>query len=363
MNIEKDFVQILTITIQAGFIMGTLFFAVFNIADKFSARKLFFVCSLLAAIINLGMCVQAISITEVLFIRFLTGVLLAGIYPIGMKIASENSPNGLGISLGFLVGALVLGTALPHFIKVAIGSLPFEFVFYTTSFLAFVGGVLIYLFIPKNVIIKSPQKFKLTNFLIVFKSAPFRASAFGYWGHMWELFTFWMFVPAMLTAHKIYSQHSYINISLLSFIVIGMGSIACVIGGFLAAKFGEKKIATIALLFSCLCCLVSPFFYNINSTPLFVTFLIIWGMFVIADSPLFSTLIAHNAPQTYRGAALTIVNSIGFLITILSIKIINYLAQIVSPQYLYTFLAIGPILGLLTLVYKKSEGASRLKKV
>jgi MFS family permease len=171
---------------------------------------------------------------------------------------------------------------------------------------------------------------------------------------MWELYTFWAFVPVILYAY----QNDYpvdINVPLLSFVIIASGGLACVMSGYLSQHFGVKKIATISLFLSGLCCCLSPLFLASNSVFILVTFLFFWGLVVIADSPLFSTLVAQNAPEESRGTSLTIVNCIGFSITIISIQVINLLSQQISARYLYTLLAAGPILGLVGLIKNKNE--------
>jgi len=172
---------------------------------------------------------------------------------------------------------------------------------------------------------------------------------------MWELYTFWAFVPVMLTAYKNYFHNEGLNIPLTSFIIIAFGGLACVVSGYISQQFGAKKIATISLFLSCLCCCLSPLFLFSSSSFLLIAFLFFWGLVVIADSPLFSTLVAQNAPEESRGTSLTIVNCIGFSITIVSIQFINLLSKNINAQYLYTLLAIGPILGLIALMKNKPE--------
>jgi MFS family permease len=140
------------------------------------------------------------------------------------------------------------------------------------------------------------------------------------------------------------------NIPLLSFIIIGIGGLACVVGGYIAQKSGVKKVAFISLVASCICCLISPIIFSVSSPVLFVSFLLFWGMVVIADSPLFSTLVAQNAPMELKGTALTIVNCIGFFITIISILLINTLRTYTNSPIILLVLAIGPILGLMALM-------------
>ncbi len=354
LHLSEDFLAHQTSAIQFGFITGTLSFAVFTISDRFSPSLVFFVSSLLAALFNLGITLNGINAMEILSFRFLTGFFLAGIYPVGMKIASDYYQAGLGKSLGFLVGALVLGTAFPHLLKNMVTGYPWHYVLYATSTLSVMGGLSIFVFIPNGPFRKPSQKIKLTAFIQGFKRPDFRAASFGYFGHMWELYTFWAFVPAMLNAYTILYPDSHLNIPLLSFLIIGSGGLACVASGILSQSFGAKKIAMLALTLSCLCCLVSPLFLTAHAA-VFIAFLFFWSLMVIADSPLFSTLVAQNAAEESRGTSLTIVNCIGFSITIISIQFINAMQNVVSGQYLYLLLSIGPILGLMALL-KKGKG-------
>ena len=187
----------------------------------------------------------------------------------------------------------------------------------------------------------------------LFKQYKFRQSAFGYFGHMWELYAFWAFVPVILVYFK--ETHPFVNynIPVLSFAIIGSGALACVISGYLSNTFGVKKIATTALTLSCLCCFLSPVFFMINNEVLFIGFLVFWGMVVIADSPLFSTLVAQNVLSEHKGTALTILNSIGFAITIVSIQLLNKLITLIEIKYVFIILAIGPVFGLIALFDKK----------
>jgi MFS family permease len=175
------------------------------------------------------------------------------------------------------------------------------------------------------------------------------------------LYTFWAFVPVMLTAYTLRYPESQLNVPLLSFLIIASGGLACIASGILSQHYPAKKLATLSLFLSCLCCLASPLFLFSESATFLIAFLFFWGLVVIADSPLFSTLVAQSAPQESRGTALTIVNCIGFSITIVSIQFINMLAGEVSTQYIYMWLAIGPMFGLIALYRNKSTFAFRTK--
>ena len=355
-NLAPTALGSLTSAVQFGFIIGTLVFAVLSIADRFSPSKVFFFCALIGAVFNLGAVWGGNTLWSLISFRFLTGFFLAGIYPVGMKIASDYYEKGLGKSLGFLVGALVLGTAFPHLLKQITQNIDWQLVIYITSALAGLGGILLLILVPDGPFQKRSQRPDFSAFFHVFSKKDFRASAFGYFGHMWELYAFWAFIPIILLAYQ--ELHAFVefNVPLLSFILIGIGSLSCIAGGYISEKYGAKKTAGTFLLLSGLCCLLSPLVILYAPAEIFISFLVFWGMVVIADSPLFSTLVAQNAPSQLKGTALTIVNSIGFAITIISIQLLNVLRLEINPVFLYIILAIGPILGLLGLFKgKKSD--------
>lgn len=343
----------LTSAVQFGFIAGTLIFALFTIADRFSPSVVFFCCSVIAALFNLAITINGISSPALLSFRFFTGFFLAGIYPVGMKIASDYFQKGLGRSLGFLVGALVLGTAFPHLLKSITAQLPWKYVIYAISALSVTGGLIMFVFVANGPYRKKSQQLNFAAFKSGFSNKNFRSAATGYFGHMWELYTFWAFVPVILAANKNYTGNDF-NVPFFSFLIIACGSVACVASGLLSQRFGAKQIATLALSLSCCCCLLSPFFIFSHSVVVLMSFLFFWGLMVIADSPLFSTLVAQNAAESSRGTSLTIVNCIGFSITIISIQLLKILSASINAQYLYLVLAIGPVFGLIALVRNKN---------
>ncbi len=351
-GLNESAVGHLTSAVQFGFIAGTLVFAILSIADRFSPSKVFFSCALLGALFNLGIIWDENGLASILSFRFFTGFFLAGIYPVGMKIAADYYEKGLGKSLGFLVGALVVGTAFPHLLKEMTHTLSWKAVLVATSILAVFGGTLMVILVPNGPFRKPGQKIYLSAFLKVFQNRSFRSAAFGYFGHCWELYTFWAFVPIMLQTYTMVHPNATFNIPLLSFLIIAIGGLACVLGGYLAQVFGTKKVAFMALLLSCICCLISPLLFVQGSEVVFVAFLLFWGMVVIADSPLFSTLVAQSALPEIKGTALTIVNSIGFAITIASIQLLNEMRIWTSSNMVYMMLAAGPILGLIALSSK-----------
>lgn len=347
----------LTSAVQFGFIFGTLLFAIFSVADRYSPSKVFFLCALLGAIINLTTILPANTFTSLLVIRFFSGFFLAGIYPVGMKIASDYSDKGLGKALGFLVGALVIGTAFPHLLNGFVFKISWHYVIMATSIIALFGGLLILLFVPNGPFRKRNYQPNFKSGKLIFKHPELRKAAFGYFGHMWELYTFWAFVPIILSTYMTFHDQPIQHISLLSFVIIGIGGLSCILGGFLSSTLGEKRVARTSLLLSGCCCLLSPILFFTGSSMLFIIFLIFWGMVVVADSPLFSTLVAKSAPAEYRATALTLVNCIGFAITIISLQTISIASNYIDPKFLYLILAIGPAIGVIAL-FQKSENRS-----
>lgn len=348
-NLTEGAIADLSSAVQFGFIAGTLVFALLSIADRYSPSIVFLTSAIFGALANLGLIWNGNTLLSMLIFRFFTGFFLAGIYPVGMKIATDYYHKRLGKSLGFLVGALVLGTALPHLLKDLAASLPWKAVIQTTSLLTILGGLLMGFSVDDGPFRKASTKLDLSASIRVFKNVRFRRAAFGYFGHMWELYTFWVFVPILLQTYIELNPATEWNIPLLSFLIIAVGGPACVFGGYVSLKWGVKRTAMIALALSAICCLVSVVLFELASPGVFLIFLVFWGMVVILDSPLFSTLVAKNAPIELKGTALTMVNCIGFSITIISIQLFGSLQKSINPTVIYTLLAIGPILGLLAL--------------
>jgi MFS family permease len=338
----------ITSAVQFGFITGTLIFAIFTIADRFSPSKVFFMSALLAALANLATLWFAETLTMLLIWRFATGFFLAGIYPVGMKIAADYHEKGLGKALGYLVGALAVGTAFPHLLRGVTAGLNWQVVMAGTTFIALAGGLMILLLVPDGPFRKTAIHMDISAAYDVFRTKKFRAAAFGYFGHMWELYTFWAFIPVILAQYLLINPTIDLYIPWWSFIIIGAGGLSCVIGGYLALFIGSDKTAYAALLLSGICCLLSPLVFNLPVAVL-LAFLVFWGMVVVADSPQFSTLVAQAAPAESKGTALTIVNSLGFAITIVSIQSLQWLSNFVSGQFLFLILAIGPLLGLVAM--------------
>jgi MFS family permease len=342
-------VATITSLVQLGFIAGTLLFALLTVADRFPPSVVFFVSSCLAAGLNALTVLYPQDSWVIGGSRFGTGFFLAGIYPVGMKIAADWYPQKLGNALGFLVGALVLGTAFPHLLKAQDYHLPWKGILLATSALALTGGLLLWLLVPSRPA-AAVNRFEPKAAVAVFRSSNFRAAAFGYFGHMWELYTWWAFLPLILLRYNS-TAPAALPAPTWSFAIIAAGAAGCVIGGLIAQKKGSRAVAAAALALSGACCLAAPF--ALQGPPAVVLpFLLLWGTAVVADSPQFSSLVAQSAVPPYKGTALTIVTCLGFALTIASIQVMQLVFER-SDKALW-LLAIGPLAGLLVLSRWKS---------
>ncbi|MCC5921969.1 MAG: MFS transporter [Cyclobacteriaceae bacterium] len=337
----------LSSAVQIGFIIGTLVYAFAMFADRYSPVTVFLISAILASLSNALMLLPDYNLAQALIFRLMTGFFLAGIYPVGMKIAADHFNKGLGRALGFLVGALVLGTAFPFLLQAFFTEIDWRYVMISTSSLGTLGGFIMFFFVkdgPHRKINTAPLS--LTGAVGSFKSPAFRKAAIGYWGHMWELYAFWTFLPLLLLSYATKEDLNW-NISLLSFFIICLGSISCIITGLYSYRHGEVRPAKISLMISTLCCLCIPVVF-LYFTPLtFLIFLGVWSFFVIADSPMFSGLVASHAVSDKKASALTLVNSIGYMVTVVSILSINELIKSgIQIHHALFFLGFGGLMGL-----------------
>ncbi|MFT7518320.1 MAG: MFS family permease [Kiritimatiellia bacterium] len=339
--------------VQLGFVLGTLLSTVTGLADRVSPRWLFLASTIACGLANIAVIPVADNLMAVLLLRFLVGVGLAGVYPIGMKIAAGWYERGLGRALGWLVGALVLGTASPHLMRGLGSSLPWTGVFIGTSAACLAGGVLLAIMVPDGPFLKPGGAFSWSAAVDIARRPALRRASFAYFGHMWELYTFWAFVPVALGAWAL--QRSVdLSVPLWSAAVVSIGAVGCVIGGLLAARWGSDKVAGLSLLVSGACCLVAPLMLD---TPawLFLPWMLLWGLAVISDSPQLSTMTAQAAPPALVGSALTLVNGLGFALTIVSLQVARLIDE---PKWLLFSLAVGPMIGLVALLVRRSRDDS-----
>lgn len=337
----------MTSAVQLGFILGTLVFSLSNVTDRFPTGRVFLVSSVLASLSNAIILIVPLTDNSLLISRCLTGFFLAGIYPVGVKIAATWYPQNLGRALGYIVGALVAGTAFPHLVNYLNFSFNWQWVIFCASALALCGGLSVVLFIPETTHNKRSQQHEGSALLNIFKSKDFKASSFGYFGHMWELYTFWAFVPLILLYYSTQTAN-VLNVSLWSFLIIASGALGCILGGIVSLKQGSARVAFYQLATSAACCLFFPLMINAPA-PIFIIYLLVWGMTVAGDSPQFSTLNAKTAPADAVGSAITLVICLGFALTIVSLQVFNALISHFNLQIAVILLAIGPIYGLTAL--------------
>ena len=338
----------ITGAVQLGFIVGTLVFAVLAVADRFSPRWVFFTCTLAGALANLLTGFPGHGPAGLLVFRFITGFFLAGIYPVGMKIAAGWYQKGLGNALGFLIGALVLGTAFPHLLKGGLSSVPWQVVIVLSSGVCLLGGVLMAALIPDGPYAATGTRFNPYALAALWRHRHLRAAACGYFGHMWELYALWAFAPIFMGAYASNTPGFSLNVALWSFLIIGIGALGCVVGGLISKNVGSARVACIQLCTSGACCLLSPLFFTAPPV-LFLTFMLIWGMTVVGDSPQFSSIVASTAPRELVGSALTLVNCIGFSITVVSLLLVQWLSVRVPSSCLLVVLVSGPVAGLVAM--------------
>jgi MFS family permease len=345
-KIEGQITGYITSAVQLGFIAGTLLFAIFTLSDRYSPRKVFFYCTVLGAVANSLFLFFPGNVLLLIVLRFCTGFFLAGIYPVGMKIASGWFKEGLGEALGLLVGALVLGTAFPHFLQYGSYRFDWRAILVATSLLAISGGFAMCLLVPDGPYLQAGTSFKGKQILSLFHIEKLRGAACGYFGHMWELYAFWAFLPLVLAAHPTSQWGSKGNsVALWSFIIIGSGAAGCYLGGKCSRRIRSERIAFGFLAISGACCLFFPLMFH--APPLvFLAYMLVWGICVVGDSPQFSTIIAQNATKSLVGTALTFTNCVGFFVTILSIQLLDYLVAGIGTEYLFVWLLPGPLLGL-----------------
>jgi MFS family permease len=345
----------LTVPVQAGFVAGAVVSAGFGLADRVRPHLLVAGCAAAAAICTLAIALFADGLAAAVPLRFATGALLAGVYPVGMKImASWSGPGGRARAMGVLVGSLTLGSALPHLID-GLWRLNWRAVLAAAAAIALFGAIV------AGVLIRPGPHFPSASgavrhgyALAMFADSGPRLVNLAYFGHMWELYALWTWLPAFLAASMAASTGQAVSATLGAshidaFLAIGVAGLAgCLIGGWAADRAGRAATAAGALGISGACCLLSPLSFGAGR-PWLLAFTAVWGAAVIADSGVFSTLLSETADRRYIGTALTTQTAIGFLLTIVTIQIVPLIADAVGWRYAFLTLAAGPVAGLLAI--------------
>ena len=344
-NLTSSQVSWLANAVQFGFVAGTLISATLNLSDIITTRHLFAVCALLGALTNAFFGLYVHQPGTAIALRFLTGVCLAGVYPPGMKLMATWFRERRGMALGFLVGALTLGKATPYLVN-ALGSANWRLNVLFVSMLAIIGGLIVLLFVSDGPHALPPASFDLSQVWKVFSNRGVRLASFGYFGHMWELYAMWIWIPVMLRASVTAQGGNPIFSEVGSFLIIGAGAIGCVVAGLIADRVGRTLVTSWAMAISGSCCLLVGFLFGAHPV-LLLLLAVVWGASVVADSAQFSSCVTELGDPQYIGTALTLQMCIGFLLTTISIELVP---KVGNWRYAFMILAPGPLFGVISML-------------
>jgi MFS family permease len=355
-QLSTDAAAALTSAVQIGFVVGTLASAACGLADRFDSRVLFSAAALLGALFNGALLLSGFDHPAAPVLRFATGVCMAGVYPVGMKLAAGWSTGNMGLLMGALVGAVTLGSAMPHLFY-AFVSIGWEMPVALASGCAIAAAAAIHLVAlgPKHA---KAISFHWTDLKALLRNKPILLAQGGYLGHMWELYAMWAWLGSFLMwalpASGLEIKLGHATISLVTFLVMAAGAIGCLLAGLLADRIGRTLTTIGALVLSGGCALLIGF--SVDAGPVVVIVIAaIWGMTVVADSAQFSAAMAELAEPRLIGTVLTLQTSLGFLLTAGSIWLIGHMADAVGWRYAFIVLAIGPLLGALSMMMLRRQ--------
>jgi MFS family permease len=339
----------LTASVQVGFVGGGIASSLLTIGDRYRPHVVMCLSAFGASLTTACLALVADGLWPAIGLRLLTGVFLAGLYPIGMKVmASWASQRQRGLAFGLLIGALTVGSGMPHLISGLAEGLPWRYIMLIAAGVTALAGVLAGSWLRQGPYGGAgTTRPKMRYAWAGFNSRPPLLANLGYFGHMWELYAFWTWLPAylLMSRQATGTETDPVDLGTSVFIAIGVaGLIGCLLGGWVADRWGRSTAAVSALVVSGLCCLASPMMFAVTG-PLMLVFLIIWGCSVIADSGVFSTSLSESVDPRYVGTALTMQTTVGFLITVVTIQLVPLAAELTSWQFAFLILVPGPIVG------------------
>lgn len=332
--------------VPAGFVLGALTSALLGLSDRFDPRRLFFICACVASASGFGLLVFEPGSNASIAMRFITGAMLAGVYPVGMKIAVGWGKEDRGLLVGLLVGALTFGSASPHLVA-WLGEAEWRATIKIVSSFTLVSALLILFARLGPYHAKSPA-FKMSSITQAWTNKRVRYAYLGYFGHMWELYAMWAWIGVACYASYSLTMNDAQAVSfakITAFIAIGLGGVACFFGGYWADKIGKERVTIIAMTFSFLGAVATAFTFG--SAP-WLTFIavVIWGIAIIPDSPQFSALVADGAPPEIAGSLMTFQTAIGFALTIFTVQITPYVVSWTSWPTVILIMGVGPLFGI-----------------
>ena len=346
-----------TSAVSIGFVFGTLASAILTLSDRIAPARLFSISALVAALANGLILIADPSSFAVIGCRFVTGACMAWIYPVGMKMASSWAKGDTGFLVGLLVGALTLGSAMPHLFNVA-GGVDWRFTIAASSAAAILAAVLIR-FAETGPNLSGAAPFNPAAILEAWRNRPLRLANLGYLGHMWELYAMWGWIGFYLSRSFTDSGLSapVYWAGVATFCVIAAGGVGSLAGGLFADRMGRTTLTIGAMAISGGCALGVGFVYG-GAPMVMVALCIIWGITVVADSAQFSSCVIELADPRYIGTMLTVQTSLGFLLTLLTIHALPVFADHVGWQWAMAPLAIGPLLGVVAMALLRADPAS-----